>query len=51
MLRSGLIFIPILAILHHFIGLTGVQSAQAIADIMTFVITVPVVIQFIKKLD
>ncbi len=51
MLRSGLIFIPILAILHHFIGLTGVQSAQAIADIMTFVITVPVVIQFIKKLE
>jgi len=51
MLRSGLIFIPILAILHHFTGLTGVQSAQAIADIMTFVITVPVVIQFIKKLD
>ena len=51
MLRSGLIFIPILAILHHFIGLNGVQSAQAIADVMTFVITLPVVIQFMKKLE
>ena len=50
MLRSGLIFIPMLAILHHFIGLSGVQSAQAIADVMTFMITLPVVIRFMKKL-
>ena len=50
MLRSGLIFIPMLAVLHHFIGLTGVQSAQAIADVVTFVITLPVVLRFIKKL-
>lgn len=50
MLRSGLIFIPLLAVLYHFIGLTGVQSAQAIADVVTFVITVPVVLRFIKKL-
>ena len=50
MLRSGLIFIPLLSVLHHFIGLTGVQSAQAIADVMTFAITLPVVIHFMKKL-
>ena len=50
MLRSGLIFIPMLAILHHFIGLSGVQSAQAIADVMTFMITLPVVMRFMKKI-
>jgi Na+-driven multidrug efflux pump len=50
-LRSGLIFIPILGVLQHFIGLTGVQSAQAIVDVATFVITLPVVIRFMKKLE
>ena len=50
-LRSGLIFIPILVVLQHFIGLTGVQSAQAIADVATFVITLPAVIRFMKKLE
>jgi len=50
MLRSGLMFIPLLAVLHHFIGLAGVQSAQAIADVLTFMITLPVVIWFMKKL-
>lgn len=50
MLRSGLIFIPLLAVLHHFVGLAGVQSAQAIADVLTFTITLPVVIWFMKRL-
>ena len=50
MLRSGLIFIPLLVILHYFIGLLGVQSAQAVADIFTFTITLPVVIWFIKNM-
>lgn len=50
MLRSGLVFIPLLIGLHYFIGLAGVQSAQAIADVLTFVITLPVVIRFMRKL-
>ena len=50
MLRSGVLFIPLLAVLHHFLGLAGVQSAQAIADVFTFTITLPVVIWFLKKL-
>lgn len=50
MLRSGVIFIPLLATLHHFIGLYGVQSAQAVADVLTFVVTLPVVIWFMKNM-
>ena len=50
MLRSGVIFIPLLATLHYFIGLYGVQSAQAVADVLTFVVTLPVVIWFMKNM-
>lgn len=37
--RQGLFFIPALIILPHFLGLGGIQSAQAAADILTFVVT------------
>ena len=50
MLRSGVIFIPLLAVLHHFIGLYGVQSAQAVTDVLTFAVTLPVVLWFMKNM-
>jgi len=50
MLRNGLFFIPILIFLHLILGLHGVQMAQAIADILAFIVTVPIVIWFMKKL-
>ncbi len=50
MLRSGILFIPILLILTHFFGLFGVQSSQAIADVIAFFICTPVAICFLKKL-
>lgn len=37
--RQGLFFIPALLILPHFLGLLGIQSAQAISDIFTVAIT------------
>ncbi len=37
--RQGLFFIPALLILPHFFGLLGIQSAQAVSDIFTVVIT------------
>ncbi len=49
-LRSGLTFIPILVILSNVLGLTGVQVSQTVADIVTFVITLPFVISFFKHL-
>ncbi len=50
MLRSGILFIPILLIMTKKFGLFGVQSAQAIADILAFFICAPLVLRFLKKL-
>ena len=50
MLRSGILFIPILLILTHYFGLFGVQSAQAIADVFAFIISAPLVFSFLNKL-
>ncbi len=48
-LRSGLCFIPILVLLTSLFGLLGVQMAQTVSDVMTFIITVPFVLHFLKK--
>lgn len=50
-LRSGLCFIPFIAALSALFGLTGVQIAQTVSDIVTFGITVPFVLAFFKKLS
>lgn len=50
MLRSGLCFIPVILILSKIMGLTGVEISQTIADILSFIITLPFVINFLKKL-
>lgn len=50
MLRSGILFIPILLVLTHFFGLFGVQSSQAIADVLAFFVSAPLVFSFLKKL-
>lgn len=49
-LRSGLIFIPIVLILPHFLGITGVEISQSIADCLTFFVTIPFVIRFFREL-
>lgn len=37
--RQGLFFIPAILILPHFCGLLGIQSAQAVADLLTVIVT------------
>ena len=49
-LRNGLAFIPTLLILSMLMGLTGIEISQSIADIMTWLVTVPLAIGFIRKL-
>jgi len=49
-LRSGICFIPLILILPYFFGITGVQISQSIADILAFIISVPLIIAFLKKL-
>ncbi len=50
MLRSGLFLIPILLVLSATLGLTGIEIAQTVSDILTFVVSVPFVISFLKTL-
>ena len=49
-LRNGLAFIPTLLVLSMLMGLTGIEISQSIADIMTWLVTVPLAIGFIRKL-
>ena len=48
LLRSGAVFIPTLLIASHLGGLTGLQMAQPIADILTGIITVPFIFFYLK---
>jgi Na+-driven multidrug efflux pump len=41
--RRGLFYIPALLILPHFFGLAGLEASQAVADVLSFLLTVPVV--------
>lgn len=50
-LRNGLCFIPVLIILSSLMGLTGIQISQAAADVITFIITLPMILDFMKKLE
>ncbi len=49
-LRNGLFFIPILLISSWLFGLTGIQYAQAIADVMTSISCIPFTVSFFAKL-
>ncbi len=50
MLRSGLVFIPVILILSNQIGLTGIQIAQTVTDVITFFLSMPFIIYFFRHL-
>ena len=39
--RQGLFFIPLIFILPHYLGLQGVEMCQAVSDMFTFVLAIP----------
>lgn len=47
--RQGIFFIPLILILPRVMGLVGIQSAQAIADLATFAVSVPFRIWFFRR--
>jgi len=49
LMRSGLAFIPTLIITTHFLGLTGIQISQPIADIISGLASVPFSLYFLMK--
>lgn len=48
--RQGLFFIPTILVLPQFIGLTGVEITQAVADSCTFLLSLPYAIWIHRKL-
>lgn len=49
--RNGLFFIPLIIILPHCYGLYGVEMCQAIADILSFAIAIPLTHTFLSFLS
>lgn len=49
-LRSGLVFIPVLIISSSLLGLTGIQISQTVTDIITFFISIPFMVSFMRNL-
>lgn len=41
--RKGLVFIPFILILPHLFGLMGIAMCQAVCDVATFIIAIPIV--------
>lgn len=50
-LRSGITFVPIVMILPKFLGIYGIQLAQPLADVISFVIVIPLIFNFFKRIE
>jgi Na+-driven multidrug efflux pump len=48
--RQGLFFIPFILTLPKILDLTGVFYAQPLADICTFLLSVPMAMHFLKEM-
>ena len=49
--RQGFFFLPAIWILPKFLGLTGLEMTQAVADICTFFMAIPFILHFFRKLN
>ncbi|MCM1287616.1 MAG: MATE family efflux transporter [Clostridium sp.] len=50
LLRSGACFIPLLLLFSNLFGLFGIQIAQPAADLLTFLLTLPIGVSYMIKL-
>lgn len=48
--RQGLCFLPLIFILPRFLGLFGVEICQAVSDVLTLAISVPIGVSVIKEM-
>ena len=49
-LRSGLFMIPTLLILSYLFGLLGVEMSQTVSDILTFLVSIPLVLPVLNAM-
>lgn len=47
--RQGIFFIPTIIILPQFLGFQGVEMTQAVADALTFLLSLPFAVKVLKK--
>ena len=48
--RQGVCFIPLILTLPRVLGLVGIELCQPIADVLTFLISLPFLIAFLHQL-
>ena len=49
--RQGVFLIPSLFILNHFFGLLGIQLCTPVSDLLSFAISVPIMIRVLKQIS
>ena len=49
--RQGVCFIPLILVLPRVLGLVGVELCQPIADVLTFFISLPFLLAFLRQLE
>jgi putative MATE family efflux protein len=49
-LRQGLCFLPFILTLPYWIGLPGVELSQPCADLLSFLVSIPITLRFLRKL-
>ena len=49
-LRSGAVLIPVLLLMKHFMGLSGIEMSQAVSETISAIITLPFLISFFRNL-
>lgn len=51
MSRQGLFFIPAVLLLPQFMGILGVEIAQALADVISFAVAIPLQISLLREMS
>lgn len=49
--RQGLFFIPLIIILPHYFGLLGVEICQAVSDLISLVVTIPIMWTALREMN
>lgn len=48
--RQGIFFLPLIAVLPYFFGLTGVEICQAVSDLFALTVSIPIGMSVIKEM-
>jgi len=49
--RNGIFFIPTILILPRLMGLTGVEICQAVSDVLSFALCIPLMVNYLREIS